>query len=105
MRDLFGEIPSTMSSVDPFARAIHTARRVRCGKAVFVVHPCGVCGASNAPFGSGVRLREALSMTVTTREEGLVAQRRAGKWLCGACRGLGVKGAGSAPARTSGVAP
>lgn len=85
MRDLFGETPPAVPSVDPFARAVHTARRVRCGNAVFVVHPCGVCGASNAPFGSGVHLREALSMKVTTREEGLAAQRRAGKWLCGRC--------------------
>lgn len=103
-RDLFGESPPA-PTIDPFARASYTARRVRVGAAVFVVHPCGVCGAATAPFGSGVHLREALSMTVTTREEGLAAQRRAGKWLCGTCREGGTTTAGSHSARTAGVAP
>lgn len=84
--DLFGEVRPARPAVDPFARAAYTARRVKVGEAVFVVHPCGICGDPNAPFGSSVHLGEALSMTVTTREEGLAAQRRAGKWLCGKCR-------------------
>jgi len=35
------------------------------------IHPCSQCGKPNAPFGSGVSLREG----------------KLGTWLCGTCKG------------------
>lgn len=80
MTDLFA--PGTApSSPNPHARPApkSTAWRVDTGKGVAsgLVHPCGVCGAAVAPFGSGVSLRRAIATG---------SGRAAGTWVCGACR-------------------
>lgn len=54
----------------------YTARRVATGGGMGIEHPCGLCGAKVAPFGSGVSLRAALATGDA---------KRAGKWLCSAC--------------------
>lgn len=68
----------------PLADVAFTGRRVATGKGdrAGFVHPCGRCGAAVAPFGFGVSLREAIR---------LGDGRRAGKWLCRACRDGGVE--------------
>ncbi len=77
-RDLFGEAPTpkppaaTSKSSVP-ATDLDPARAPRFrlfGRKEIFDHPCSVCGAPDAPFGTGVFL----------------SQKRLGTWLCGECR-------------------
>lgn len=75
---LFDAAPSPAPAAPEPRRIAFTGRRVLDGDRVAAfVHPCGICGAATAPFGSGVHLRAAL----TTGNA-----RLAGTWLCRACR-------------------
>jgi hypothetical protein len=58
-----------------------TARRVRIpgSTGLALEHPCGICGAALAPYGSGVSLMRAM-------ESGRASD--AGEWRCARCRGI-----------------
>jgi hypothetical protein len=76
---LFDAPPPAASAgarADKLLDVAHTARRVNAGKGLAMIHPCGRCGAANAPFGFGVYLRQALATG---------SRAKAGKWLCRSC--------------------
>jgi len=87
--DLFGSEPAAVRPRPTPARRqpVHTCRREtlvsntigKDGKPITAdvfIHPCGLCGAAVAPFGSNASLLAAY------RTGNAMA---AGTWLCGAC--------------------
>ena len=84
MADLFsssGMPPPSRRAAPPPPRTIaataYPPAMIAGGGGLKFHHPCGICGAAVAPFGSGVRLRAALARG----DDGLL-----GEWRCGACR-------------------
>jgi len=77
MPDLFGgSLPAARKRSDK-AAAAPGGRFVKDAGGAHFVHDCGLCGAANAPFGYGVRLRQAYEKHDV---------QLAGRWLCAPCR-------------------